>query len=118
MGFDYGKYFGEIRLTHDLTTRADERTWRLTAPEARPERKPIVLYLGCNVLRTSHMIRAATAVFDRLGLDYVAVGGPTYCCGIVHHQQGDAAAGDGTAQRTAELLKRHEPDDVLEGRPS
>ena len=48
MGFDYGKYFGEIRLLHDLTTRADERRWRLTAPEARPERKPIVLYLGCN----------------------------------------------------------------------
>src|SRR5947207_3137304 len=62
MGFDYGKYFGEIKLTHDLTTRADERTWRLAAPEATPARKPIVLYLGCNVLRTSHMIRTVTAV--------------------------------------------------------
>jgi len=118
MGFDYGKYFGEIRLTHDLTTRADERTWRLAAPEARPARKPIVLYLGCNVLRTSHMIRTVTAVFDRLGLDYVAVGGPTYCCGIVHHQQGDAAAGDGMAKRTLELFKRYEPDEVVMWCPS
>src|SRR3989441_9743735 len=118
MGFDYGKYFGEIRLTHALTPRADERTWRLTAPEARPARKPIVLYLGCNVLRTSHMIRTATAVFDRLGLDYVAVGGPTYCCGIVHHQQGDAAAGDGMARRTLELFKRYEPDEVVMWCPS
>lgn len=77
MGSDYGQYFGEIRLLHDLTTRADERRWRLTAPEARPGRKPIVLYLGCNVLRTSHMIQTVTSVFDRLGLDYVALGGPT-----------------------------------------
>src|SRR5260370_12130034 len=93
MGFDYGKYFGEIKLTHDLTTRAAERTWRLAAPEATPARKPIVLYLGCNVLRTSHMIRTVTAVFDRLGLDYLAVGGPTYCCATVHHPPAHAPAG-------------------------
>lgn len=113
MGFDYGQYFGEIRLTHDLTTRADERTWRLTAPEPRPARTSIVLYLGCNVLRTSHMIRTVTAVFDRLGLDYVAVGGPTYCCGIVHHREGDTAAGAGMARRTLELFRRYEPDEVV-----
>src|SRR5262245_43685960 len=118
MGFDYGRYFGEIRLFHDLTTRADERRWRLTAPEARPERKSIVLYLGCNVLRTSHLVRTVTAVFDRLGLDYVAVGGPTYCCGIVHHQQGDVAAGGGIANRTLELFRRYEPDEVVMWCPS
>jgi Fe-S oxidoreductase len=118
VGFDYGKYFGEIRLMHDLTTRADERQWRLAAPEARPARKPIVLYLGCNVLRTSHMIRTVTAVFDRLGLDYVAVGGPTYCCGIVHHQQGDTAAGDGMATRTLQLFERYQPDEVVMWCPS
>src|SRR2546422_10150299 len=73
MGFDYGKYFGEIKLTHDLTTRADERSWRLAAPEARPARKPIVLYLGCHVLRTSPMIRPVTAVFDRHAIAYLYV---------------------------------------------
>jgi Fe-S oxidoreductase len=118
MGFDYGKHFGEIKLTHDLMTTPDERTWRLAAPEARPGRKPVVLYLGCNVLRTSHMIRTVTAVFDRLGLDYVAVGGPTYCCGIVHHRQGDTAAGEGMARRTLELFKRYEPDEVVMWCPS
>ncbi len=118
MGFDYGKHFGEIRLTHDLMVPRDERTWRLTAPEAKPERKPIVLYLGCNVLRTSHMVRTVTAVFDLLGLDYVAVGGPTYCCGIVHHREGDTAAGEGMAKRTLELFRRYEPDEVVMWCPS
>ena len=117
MSFDYGKYFGEIKLTHDLLSKKEERTWLLKPPRDG-ERHDIVLYLGCNVLRTSHMIRTVTAVFDRLGLDYVAVGGPTYCCGIVHHQQGDAAAGDGMATRTLELFKRYEPDEVVMWCPS
>jgi Fe-S oxidoreductase len=118
MGFDYGKYFGDIKLTHDLTTRADERTWRLAPPEARPEPHKVVLYLGCNVLRTSHMIRTVTAVLDRLGVDYIALGGPTYCCGIVHHQQGDVEAGGGMGKRTLELFRRYQPDEVVMWCPS
>ena len=113
MSYDYGRHFGEIRLTHDLTTRADERTWRLTAPEARPGRKSVILYLGCNVLRTSHMIRTVVAIFDRLGLDYIAVGGPTYCCGIVHHQNGDTAASTGMNRRTLEHFQRYTPQEVV-----
>src|SRR5207244_7093069 len=84
MAYDYAKHFSEQKILHDLMTTPDERTWKLTAPEREPERRSIVLYLGCNVLRTSHMIRTVTALFDHLGLDYVAVGGVTYCCGIVH----------------------------------
>ena len=57
MAYDYKKHFGEITLTQDLTTLPDERTWRLQAPERDAEPHQIVLYLGCNVLRTSHMIR-------------------------------------------------------------
>ena len=79
MAHDYGRYFGEIALTHDLTSVPGERRWRLTPPAREPEPHRIVLYLGCNVLRTAHMIQTITAIFDRLGLDYVAVGGATYC---------------------------------------
>ena len=118
MAFDYGKYFRDIKLTHDLTTRPDERTWRLTPPEAEPEPHKVLLYLGCNVLRTSHMIRTVTAVFDRLGLDYIALGGPTYCCGIVHHQQGDVDAGASMGQRTLELFRRYKPEEVVMWCPS
>jgi len=117
VAFDYAKYFGEIKLTQDLLTKKEERSWLLTPPRDG-ERHDVVLYLGCNVLRTSHMIRTVTAIFDRLGLDYVAVGGPTYCCGIVHHREGDTAAGDGMARRTLELFKRYEPDEVVMWCPS
>jgi Fe-S oxidoreductase len=118
MGYDYRRHFGEIALTHDLTTLPRERSWQLTAPGRDPEPHRIVLYLGCNVLRTSHMIQTIAAIFDRLGLDYVAVGGPTYCCGIVHHRQGDTAAAGGMAAHTVELLKRFEPEEVVMWCPS
>jgi Fe-S oxidoreductase len=118
MAYDYAKHFGEVTGTQDLTTRPEERTWRLTAPGRDEDKHSIVLYLGCNVLRTSHMIRTVTAIFDRLGLDYVAVGGPTYCCGIVHHGQGDKDAAAGMNRRTVELFERFEPDEVVMWCPS
>jgi len=118
MAYDYKRYFGEIRTLHDLTTRPEERSWRLTAPPRDAERRAIVLYLGCNVLRTSHLIQTVTAVFDRLGLDYVAVGGPTYCCGIQHHQQGDVDAGSAMGRRTIELFQRYQPEEVVMWCPS
>src|SRR5206468_3662415 len=118
MAYDYKKHFGEITLTQDLTTLPDERPWRLQAPERDAEPHQIVLYLGCNVLRTSHMIRTVTAIFDRLGLDYIAVGGPTYCCGIVHHRNGDTAASGGMNKRTVELFQRYKPEEVVMWCPS
>ena len=118
MSYDYKAYFGEVTLTHDLTTRRDERRWRLTPPPAEGEHHDIVLYLGCNVLRTSHMVQTVTAIFDRLGLDYVAVGGPTYCCGIQHHQQGDTASAAGMSRATIRMFERFTPREVVMWCPS
>jgi Fe-S oxidoreductase len=116
-GYNYAAYFGEIALTHDLLSRRDERHWRLT-PAEPGERHEVVLYLGCNVLRTSHMVQTVTAIFDRLGLDYVAVGGAAYCCGIQHHNQGDTEAADALSQRTIALLERWQPREVVMWCPS
>jgi len=118
MPYDYRGHFGEITLTHDLTALPGERTWRLAPPGRDEGHHRFVLYLGCNVLRTSHMIQTVTAIFDRLGLDYVALGGPTYCCGIVHHQHGDTAAAGGMSRRTIELFKRFDPEEVVMWCPS
>ncbi len=117
MAYDYKRYFDEIAVLRDLTNMPDEAKWRTAAP-AEDERHRIVLYLGCNVFRTSHMIHTITAIFDRLGLDYVAVGGPTYCCGIIHHQQGDTAAAGGMADHTIKLFEGYEPEEVVMWCPS
>src|SRR2546427_12624183 len=103
MAYDYKEHFGEITLTQDLTTLPEERTWRLAAPEREPEPHQIVLYLGCNVLRTSHMVRTVTAIFDRLGLDYVALGGSPYCVGIFHPRDGHPARLGGVYRPTRSI---------------
>jgi hypothetical protein len=64
------------------------------------------------------MVRTVTAIFDLLGLDYVAVGGPSYCCGIVHHQQGDTDAARGMSQGTIRLFERFSPREVVMWCPS
>ena len=110
MGFDYGRHFSEIKLAHDLTTTRDERTWRLEPTSGQAEHHDVILYLGCNVLRTPHMIRTILAIFDRLGLDYVTVGGAAYCCGIVHHNHGDTAAAGGMSDHTISVLRRFTPE--------
>jgi len=118
MTYDYRAHFGEVTLTQDLMSRRDERRWRLTPAPASGEHHDIVLYLGCNVLRTSHMVQTVTAIFDRLDLDYVAVGGPSYCCGIVHHTQGDVEAARGMSQGTIRLFERFSPREVVMWCPS
>jgi Fe-S oxidoreductase len=118
MSYDYRAHFGEVTLTQDLMSRRDERRWRLTPAPASGEHHDVVLYLGCNVLRTSHMVQTVTAIFDLLGLDYVAVGGPSYCCGIVHHTQGDTEAARGMSQGTIRLFERFSPREVVMWCPS
>ncbi|HWN91876.1 MAG TPA: heterodisulfide reductase-related iron-sulfur binding cluster, partial [Verrucomicrobiae bacterium] len=118
MADDYKRFFGEIDVLRDITTMPGEAKWQTAAPPREGERHQILLYLGCNVFRTSHMIRTISAIFDGLGLDYLAVGGPTYCCGIVHHQQGDTAASGGMADNTLKLFERYQPEEVVMWCPS
>src|SRR5256885_10806011 len=88
VAYDYRGYFGEITLTHDLTTRPDERRWRLTPPHRDEAPHDIVLYLGCNVLRTSPMVQTITAIFYRLGVHHSAPGGPPSCSAHPHPNNG------------------------------
>src|SRR3970282_952780 len=61
--------FGEIAVVRDLTNMPDDVKRRTTTPAQDAEQHRIVLYLACNVFRTSDLIQSILAVFDRLGLD-------------------------------------------------
>ncbi|MBI2165098.1 MAG: (Fe-S)-binding protein [Chloroflexi bacterium] len=115
--FDYSGYFREMRLIHDLTILPGDRRWR-AVPPTRPEPHKVVLYLGCNVLRTSHMVSTISDILDLLGVDYVAVGGPAYCCGIVHHRYGDTELSQAMGANAVRYLERFEPERVLMWCPS
>jgi len=52
----------------------------------------VVIYLGCNVLKTPHIALLCLEVLDRLGTRYKVFGGPANCCGIIQLRAGDATA--------------------------
>jgi Fe-S oxidoreductase len=89
--FDYAGYFGRIREIERLVVPASDISWieRFTEP-ARPV--DVLLYLGCNVLMTAHLAQEVVRVFDAIGVNFAAVGGPQFCCGIVHYGHGDTGA--------------------------
>jgi Fe-S oxidoreductase len=89
--FDYAGYFSRIREIERLVVPADGINWleKYSTPE-----KPVdvLLYLGCNVLMTAHLAREVVKVFEAIGVSFAAVGGPQFCCGIVHYGHGDRDA--------------------------
>ena len=86
--FPFAEYFGEINTLADLQFMPGERPY-IDRPSAMREPKELLLYLGCNVLRTAHLAKTVIDVLKAMGFDFNAAGGPAHCCGIVHYQNGD-----------------------------
>jgi Fe-S oxidoreductase len=49
----------------------------------------VVLYLGCNVMKTPHIAVLCMDVLDRVGARYAVHGGPANCCGVIQFRAGD-----------------------------
>ena len=115
--FSYGEYFGQISILGDLLLDGRERPW-LTAMPAQPERKQYVVWLGCNVLRTVHIIETLDDILHHIGLDYVMLGGAANCCGVQHARRGDAESGRKIAWNTFDRFDAFQPDRLLFWCPS
>ena len=114
----YQRYFKDIDVIHGLQTKPEDREWLLSTPPDNIKQSDVVLYLGCNVLRTTHMIRTVTDIFNLMGVNYAAVGGKTYCCGIQHFQRGDEDSGRSVAATTAANFQKFNPEQVVMWCPS
>lgn len=104
--FDYASYFARIKSLERLSLKADEIAWRekYEAP-ARPV--DVLLYLGCNILITSHLAMEVVAVLRKLDIDFEAIGGPQFCCGIVHHSHGDIDAAGRLSSATVRKMESY-----------
>lgn len=91
---------------------------RLLTPE-HPRDVPVVFYLGCNALRTPHLLFNAMYILDALGVDYAVVGGPSACCGIIHAKwEGEVATGERVTSATLTRFEGFKPEKVLSWCPS
>jgi cysteine-rich protein len=115
--FSYADYFAQISLLGDLLLDGPERPW-LTAIPQDPERKQYVVWLGCNVLRTVHIVETLDDILRHIGLDYVMLGGAANCCGVQHARRGDQETGRKLAWNTFDKFDAFQPERLLFWCPS
>ena len=84
---DFTQLIGQIRDFEHLMIPAGKPPWikQYTRPTHQVD---VVLYLGCNILRTAHLAFEVVDLFQVLGVNFIAVTGPQFCCGILHHRSG------------------------------
>jgi hypothetical protein len=71
--FSFANYFADINLLADLQFMPGEKPI-IDRPPAAYEPKDLLLYLGCNVLRTAHLAKSAIGVLKAMGFDFNAAG--------------------------------------------
>lgn len=115
--FDYTAYYRRLQDLKKLQIPADAVRW--TERYEPPERSyAIVLYLGCNILRTPDIAADVVAVFEALGLDFIAVAGVQFCCGITWDRFGDVGKGQNVSSNTIQRLASYNPRVVVHWCPS
>ncbi|KRR30294.1 (Fe-S)-binding protein [Bradyrhizobium retamae] len=85
----------------------------------RRRRAPIVFYLGCNALRTPHLLFNSVAVLDALDADYEVVGGPSSCCGVIATKwEGEIRTGERVTANAIDRFEGFSPERVLNWCPT
>jgi heterodisulfide reductase subunit D len=91
---------------------------RVFSPEPR-KKVDLVFYLGCNALRTPHLLFNCMTMLDSLGAHYAVVGGPSSCCGVIATKwEGRAEVGAKVTGNTMDGFEGYEPDKVLNWCPT
>lgn len=115
--FDYGNYFGQIEPLADALRSEETRRWG-NGTEKDKSQHDYVLYLGCNVLRTVALAETISAILTEMKIDFVALGGPSTCCGIIHHANGDVGVSEKVTRQTLHKFEDYAPKAVLTYCPS
>ena len=101
--FNYGAYYQRVQDSKKMQIPRERMSWieRFEPPDRAYE---VVLYLGCNILRTPDIAADVCWVFERLGVDFIAAAGVQFCCGITWHRAKDDEPGRGVSERSVERL--------------
>jgi Fe-S oxidoreductase len=109
---DFNQHVSQIRDFEQLLVPAGKTPWvgNYTKPAHVVD---VVLYLGCNILRTAHLAYELIGVFQALGINFEAVAGPQFCCGIVNHRAGDIEGATHLSQTTERRFASYGPKEVV-----
>jgi Fe-S oxidoreductase len=80
------KVLSRLQVPADLLTAFTQPA----ADDSEPA-PDVVMYLGCNVLKTPHIALLCLEVLARLGARNKVFAGPAFCCGVIQYRAGDTA---------------------------
>jgi hypothetical protein len=106
--FDFNRFYMDMQQSERLQVSKDEMTWvqRYSKPEDSAE---VVLNLSCGVQTTPHVMLIQVALFEALGIDFVALAGQAYCCGRTFQRFGRADVGDRMATTSIRRFSSWQP---------
>jgi len=68
-------------IVASMQIKPEEKRWITHVPD-NPPRKDVVVFAGCGLVLMPDKIFLIADILERLGLDYVMVGGGELCCGV------------------------------------
>jgi uncharacterized protein YbjQ (UPF0145 family) len=106
--FDYPRFYADMREGEQLQISRDELTW-LQSYRTPDSPADVVLNLSCGVQTTPHLMLTQIALFEALGIDFVATAGPQYCCGRIYQRFGKDETGDRMAAKAISHFQSWQP---------
>ncbi|MBN2463763.1 MAG: (Fe-S)-binding protein [Dehalococcoidia bacterium] len=64
-----------------MQIKPEEKCWMTHVPD-NPPQKDVVVFAGCGLVLMPEKIFLISDILERLGLDYVMIGGGELCCGV------------------------------------
>jgi Fe-S oxidoreductase len=110
--FDFGAHYSVVKTIGELMRDPGHRPWLTTVPEDRQDVENVV-WLGCNIIRVGHLAQLLEDVLTYLKLDFVMMGGPSVCCGIVHAKNAAPHMGKKMLKATVGKLDAFKPQQLL-----
>lgn len=102
-----------FELIRSIMMRPDEVRWLTSIPE-NPAQSDVVVFLGCGINMMPDKAFVTIDVLERMGIDFVAVGGGTgYCCSVSMAFMGELDRGDHDAKKLVQDLSAFNPKTIV-----
>lgn len=103
--FEGARALGRLLSPEDLK-------WEIELP-LRGRETPLILHISCNAHATLFVVYIAKKVLEKLGLEFIIMGGPENCCGSIHKNLGDGDLQEEVATKALLGFRRAKPRTVL-----
>lgn len=107
----YTSAFEAVRTLGHLFA-PDDLKWEIELP-LKAKHVSLILHISCNAHMTLFIPYIGAKVLDKLGLEYVIMGGPESCCGSIHKNLGDGDLQEEVATKALLGFRRAQPKTVL-----